>query len=491
MNVCIALVLALLGQPDEPGRLLIVAPARFGAAVAEYAEFKRETRECDVAVLEDVLATTAGVDDPERVKRFLFEAWKQRGVKFVLLVGDADTFPVRYMCLDRVTAAAFDYAFYPSDLYYADVAKRDGSFEDWNGRKDGFHAGYFGEVRGEKNKGDPINFDAIDYRPEIHLGRWPVSDEKQLRVVMGKSVAYERSWHGLPALRTPVECGAGTTDAGEAPKLLAQGETTGVGEAPKPVARQLRCAAIMVGGWVDARGRMDSIVARLPGGWKTDKLYYRDENAAFASPEPNEDRVVGLMNEGMSLVLHTGHGADDRWEGCFSVGSLKKVKNGVTGGAALPVVISAGCSTARFATLPPYEAYVDVLGRPHIGTNGGEVFAAPPPPPSCWATGPYNLTGLGEQMLRAGEGGAVAYIGCNTGSQPCGITLMEGLVAAIATKHTIGECWSAAIEWYWEKEGLETIKPTEDWYPASIFFQGMKFMVFGDPSLSIGEAPKE
>ena len=54
------------------------------------------------------------------------------------------------------TPAAFDYAFYPSDLYYADVAKADGSFDDWNARKDGFHAHYFGEVRGEKNKAKSI-----------------------------------------------------------------------------------------------------------------------------------------------------------------------------------------------------------------------------------------------------------------------------------------------------------------------------------------------
>jgi hypothetical protein len=457
MFVAPILIAAATTHVDNPRHLLIIGPARFGTAIAEYAAIKRTSRPVDVAVLEDVLATSAGVDDPEKVKRFLYEAWRQRGVRFVLLVGDADCFPVRYMCLDRVTAPAFDYAFYPSDLYYADLAKGDGSFEDWNGSKDGFHAGYFGEVRGEKNKSDPINFDGIDYRPEVALGRWPVSDEKQLRVVMEKSIGYEK---GLVS--------------------------SGVGEAPKPVAHP-RCAAIMVGGWVDARGRMDSIIARLPEAWRTDKLYYKDGNAppAFDAPEPTEERLLGLFNGGMSLVLHTGHGADDRWEGCFSVASLARVKNH----AALPVVISAGCSTARFATLPPYEAYVDVLGRPHVGSNNGEVFASPPPAPSCWATGPYNFTGLGEQMLRAGPDGAVAYIGCNTGSQPCGITLMEGFVAAIGKKETIGECWSEAIAWYWEKEGLATIKATEDWYPASVFFQGMKFMVFGDPSLGIGEAP--
>jgi hypothetical protein len=27
--------------------------------------------------------------------------------------------------------------------------------------------------------------------------------------------------------------------------------------------------------------------------------------------------------------------------------------------------------------------------------------------------------------------------------------------------------------------------PNNDWYPASIFFQGMKYMVFGDPALRL------
>ena len=63
--------------------------------------------------------------------------------------------------------------------------------------------------------------------------------------------------------------------------------------------------------------------------------------------------------------------------------------------------------------------YVDVDGKEHKGTTAGEVFEAPPPPPAPYQRGKYNVTGLGEQLLRAGPNGAVAYIGCNTGSQPC------------------------------------------------------------------------
>ena len=150
-------------------------------------------------------------------------------------------------------------------------------------------------------------------------------------------------------------------------------------------------------------------------------------------------------------------------------------------------MLSAGCSTAQFATLPPYEAYEDTHGNKHKGTNAGEHFHAPPPPPSPYARGPYNHTGLGEAMVRRGPSGAVAYIGCNTGGQPCGITLLEGFVGALRDlpEPTLGDCWVRAIDHYYRAEHLETIKPNDDWYPPSIFFQGMKYMVFGDPALRL------
>ncbi len=34
-------------------------------------------------------------------------------------------------------------------------------------------------------------------------------------------------------------------------------------------------------------------------------------------------------------------------------------------------------------------------------------------------------------------------------------------------------------------EHLATLVPNDDWYPASIFFQGMMFMVFRDPTLRL------
>jgi hypothetical protein len=152
-------------------------------------------------------------------------------------------------------------------------------------------------------------------------------------------------------------------------------------------------------------------------------------------------------------------------------------------------VISAGCSTAYFTTLPPYEPYLDADGKEHEGSDSGEVFTEPPPPPSPYQRERFNPTGLGEQLLKRSANGAVAYIGCNTGSQPSGLTLVEGFVSSVSRmkEPRLGDCWSEAIHYYFEKEKLATLTPNAAWYPPSVFFQGMKFMVFGDPSLRLPE----
>jgi hypothetical protein len=432
---------------SRTNRLLVIAPESFHPALAGFISHKQRLLPTELLSLEIILQTSGGVDAPEKLKRFLYEEWRNRGLGYALMVGDVDVLPVRFMVLDRVTPAASDYAFYPSDLYYSDLAKPDGSFDDWNAHKESFHAGYFGEVRGEKNKHDPINYDGVSYHPKIAVGRWPVSTPAEVITVAAKTIAYEQ-----------------TLLANTSPHLR-------------------RAAFVAVGGWVDSRDLMDRLAARLTNSWQVEKCYYSDARRRMSTPAPDHAQVGALLNRGAGLVVHTGHGQENAWERCFSVRDLGQITNG----ARLPVIISAGCSTAHFAPLPPYEPYVDVLGKEHLGTDLKEVFNEPPPPPAPYQRGRYNTSGLGEQLLKAGPNGAVAYIGCNTGSQPCGLTLVEGFITAIAEAREprLGDCWASAIRFYYDRERLATLTPTPDWYPPSIFFQGMKFMLFGDPSLRL------
>ena len=451
-----------VAQPAQHDELLIIAPHALAPALADFLAFKQARLPAELVELESALAAGKGPDDPERLKAFLYERWKggRAPLGYVLLVGDADIMPVRYMVLDRNTDAAFNYAFYPSDLYYADLAKPDGSFENWNGTTgepgkpdEAFHAAYFGEVRGEHFKSDPINYDHIDYKPEIGVGRWPVNTSDEVRIVAAKTIAYEKS----------LDARAGKADH-------------------SPV------GLIASGGWIENRGAMDGLASRLGQSWDVQRRYWGRAEGADTLPPPDEAHVIELLNSGVQLILHSGHGSDDSWAGAISTRSIAKLHNDATPA----IMMSAGCSTARLATLPPYEPYIDANGHEHKGTNAGELFSTPPPPPSAYQRGTCNPTGLGEQLLRAGPTGVVAYIGCNTGSQPCGMTLVEGLVDAIARRSAsasepvrLGDCWKDAQAYYYDHQHLGTITPTPDWYPASIFFQGMKFMLYGDPSIPI------
>jgi hypothetical protein len=418
--------------------LAIIAPQAFHAALKPFVEHKDKTRPTFLLSLEAIVKEEQGADDAEKVKRQLYTLWKKNNVAFALLVGDADVFPVRYMVLDRVTPAAFDYSFYPSDLYYADVANAQGQFDNWNQQAEGFHANYYGEVRGEKNKKDPINYDGIHYLPELAVGRWPVSTPAEVETMVRKSLRYEAT----------------------------------LGQRPKTA------SYLVVGGWVDARGRMDSFAQSLSE-WSSNKYYY----GKTAAEQPNASNALTSFNTGSHLILHSGHGEPTGWDQSLHLKHLSQVKNADK----LPIVLSAGCSTAYLATLPPYEGYVDIHGKEQKGTNAGQKFTEPPPAPACYQKGNFNGTSMGEQLLRRSENGAIAYFGCNTGSQPCGLTLLEGLTLGIGQHKaaTLGEAWQSAMRYYYFKERLAALKPNNDWYPPSIFFQGMKFMLFSDPSLPL------
>lgn len=446
--LCLALLLPCAARAAATSRrLLVIAPEAWLPSLADFAAFKKTQLPTELRSLEGILRDTPGVDDPEKLKRFLYDEWRTRRLGYALLVGDVDTMPVRFMVLDHVTPAACDYAFYPSDLYYGDLARADGSFDDWNANKEGYHARYFGEVRGDKNKDDAINFDGVDYLPEIAVGRWPVSMAEDARLVAWKTMTYEKA-----------------VLADTSPHLH-------------------RAAFAAVGGWVDTRGMMDRLAAKFGSPWQIEKRYFSDKRRESGTLPPDHEQLRALLNEGVGLAVHAGHGQTDAWEKCLSLRDLVHITNYNT----LPVVISAGCSTAYFSTLPPYQPYMDADGLEHAGSDNKEVFTEPPPPPSPYQRGRFNPTGLGEQLLKRSANGAVAYIGCNTGSQPSGLTLVEGFVAALSQAETprLGDCWSAAIRYYFERENLANLKPNAAWYPPSVFFQGMKFMVFGDPSLRL------
>ncbi len=426
-------------------RLLVVAPESFKDSLESFRISRSEQLGTPVGFLSlEAVRSMDGVDDPERLKRELFRRWKAGQITAVLIVGDADVMPMRFMVLDRGTTAAFDTAFYPSDLYYADLAHPDGSFDDWNAMKEGAHGGYFGEVHGETNKSDPMNFDAISYEPEIAVGRWPVSSPAQASEIANKTIRHQSAALNSTSTSTrPIEF-------------------------------------LFSGGWIDNRSQAQALCATAAksSAWSVN-------THAFFLPDrvPSKEVATTILQGTPAAIFHTGHGQPDQWEGCLDRSVLASLPRTDLP----PLLFSIGCSTAEICTLPPYQPYVDVAGHSHAGTVAGEKFATFPPPPAPIQSGALNTTSIAESAVRESSGGAIAVIGCVTGSQPSAHTLLDGFVAEMVDRpsDSIGVWWCGAVRHYVQAEKLRDLKPTESWYPASIYFQGMKFILLGDPTVRL------
>jgi hypothetical protein len=85
--------------PKKPG-FVVIAPATWTKALEPFVRARSAELTVESATIEDLFAHSDGVDAPEKIKRYLYRCWKERGVRYALLVGDADTFPVRFMVLE-------------------------------------------------------------------------------------------------------------------------------------------------------------------------------------------------------------------------------------------------------------------------------------------------------------------------------------------------------------------------------------------------------
>lgn len=114
----------------------------------------------------------AAVDDPERIRLFIRDAYARWGTKWVLLGGDTEILPARYahtlFPVDELIA---------SDLYFACL---DGN---WNADGDSLFADAFVNVN---NWGDDA-----DLLPEVYLGRAPVVTTADVELFVRKALTYQ------------------------------------------------------------------------------------------------------------------------------------------------------------------------------------------------------------------------------------------------------------------------------------------------------------
>ena len=160
--------------------MVIIAPETFSASIQPLITHKNSHGiNTFLKTTEEIYSTYDGRDNAEQIKYFIKDAIETSGIQYVLFVGGhkGQLFswyvPVRIVHL----ADGARYTEYVSDLYYADIYKEDGSFEDWNSNGD--------DLIAEWGK------DSFDLTPDIAVGRLPCRTPKEVNLIVDKIIEYE------------------------------------------------------------------------------------------------------------------------------------------------------------------------------------------------------------------------------------------------------------------------------------------------------------
>jgi len=460
--------------------LLIVAHEDFLGPLRELADWKTRTGMSTALVSWQQYNgyTGWGWDEPERIKTGIEIAHKTYGVKYVMLVGDSDMFPVRYTATDRVSNDSRGEnwqgygAYFASDLYYADLYKQDGSFDNWD--LNGNHL--YGELHGEYFSNDHINIDEIDMIPDVAVGRVPALTVQEVENYVTKVINYEKCTYG--------ETRSGTTR-----------EWFKSGLFIIPYSPNDDLDEIFLGAKENVVD--DSLTSER--GFQTIRLYDPRVSgaASITNGTPTEDMIKWWMNNGVGFINFGGHGNRDVWDDVFYTWTLSDY---TLHNSKLPIVLSVGCGTAQFAVQPPYEAYVDAYGGTHIGINNGELWPTPPtlPQPASLQTDIHDS--FPEHMLvRYPNKGAIGYVGCVTGAQAWSKYLDEFFFQGYDQGVKLGDMWTNMVTEYCDTgksvsgislgpigRGETSERSGGDWFKVAGYHQPMKFILFGDPSLRVG-----
>ncbi len=438
----------------QDAKLLVLSHEDFTAALQPLAAYKDATgiptyiqswQSLDKAFHNE------GRDQPERIKLAIAAYARYAGASYVMLVGDAAHFPVRYTLTDRADEKTNStWIFSSADYYYADLFKPGGAaINTWDANNDG----YFGELHGGRVTG-VMNVDKVGTVPQVSVGRLPAANAEQVRLYIDKIEAYEKEAFQAEWSKRAVFIA--TTEWVESACYTAEGIITGALE---------------------------------PNGYTITRLY-QPGNPCLTTLTPAPSVITNSLNEGAGFINYLGHGGATAWQlpsGWYGTKDL----DGLTQTSRLPIVFSAGCFTARDALLPPYDSYVDVQGvyHPAITTEDNTSTQKSPQPAPLQEVGDLPDS-MAKELVVENQTGAVAYIGGDMTTQypsyEMDILFYDSLNHGAVT---LGDMWKYMVTRFYQIHPALARIDRPDWYQVAIFQQPWKFQLYGDPSLRIQGVP--
>jgi hypothetical protein len=196
---------------DSDYDMVIITPNKFSSTLQALADHKESYNiRTFIKTIEEIYDEYEGVDRPEDIKLFIKDAIETNGIIYVLLVGGLKNkiwanprdeknhgtqgwhLPVRYNnYIDDpehpLTIAKIHDPGVITDLYFADIYKEGGEFEDWDSNDDGIFAAW--NLEGYEN-------DTIDLEPDVCVGRLACRDKKEVKNLVNKIINYETTASG-------------------------------------------------------------------------------------------------------------------------------------------------------------------------------------------------------------------------------------------------------------------------------------------------------
>ena len=219
-----------------------------------------------IYTVEEIYNNYNGVDNPQKIRNFIRDAYQNLGIEYVLIGGDTNIVPVRNLFVYSWCGGYSSNM--PSDLYYSCL---DGTYNYDNDN-------YWGEARCGGLGTDGDNGGALDMIADVYVGRASVGSIQEVENFVTKTVNYMNTDDSDPYLK----------------KVLLVGEYLGFGGVSnyaKAAMEEHR----------DGSSSSGYTTVGFPSDeYNIDTLYEKDRNWVKSD-------IMGKINDGVHMINHLGH----------------------------------------------------------------------------------------------------------------------------------------------------------------------------------------
>jgi hypothetical protein len=291
--------------------LLIITPTIFKKALEPLKEHKNNHGiRTNIVTLDQIYHDIwYGRDNPEKIKLFIKKAFDETQIKYVLLVGNFRKLPVRYVNNADINS---NEPYFISELYYADIIDKNGSFSSWDTNNNGVYGEWNGNKAQDKD---------IDLYPDVCVGRLACRNIIEVKIMVNKIITYETNTYGKEWFNRIVGVA---------------GDTYPQGSYPFPTAD------------FEGEENVNIRISYMPG-FENTTLFTSDGTLTGSKD------VIREVNKGCGFLLFDGHGNPSVWSthppndksvwiDGLSTKTMSKLKNDNM----LPICVVGGCHNLEF-----------------------------------------------------------------------------------------------------------------------------------------------